>query len=322
MLNDMVHGTAERPFVTRQLVPQIIRGFEILIPDTIEQKIASGLREKQSDQISLQPGYRSMYKSSVGFEHLYFYLTLVNGLLLAVFGWCFAHSVAKLFDMGLSAGVWISSAALGGLLFFSPFVSNFPYDQGTLALTAMALYGLVFRRTWVYFLALGLFPFSKETAFLLPLLYLAFRWSDVPKLVLAGTVFSQFVYCAGIKIGMDRLFSENSGSTVVFKLWQNLDILFSGAKSSAILVYLFFGMLVLVHVKIWKLLPILVRRSMIFVYPLAFMMMLLLGVIQEFRAILEVYPLIVMAFVPFVKWVSEEMDSNSNIGRVELDRST
>lgn len=311
ILSEMVYSQAERPFVARPLVPQMIRAIEIVVPDLLETKIASALRSKQADEVSLQPGHRSMNSESVGFEHLYFYLTVVNGLLLAVFGWCLAAVVSELFGERRSIGVWVASAALGALPFFSPFVSYFPYDQGTLALTGLALYGLTFRQSWVYFLALGLFPFNKETAVFLPMLYLAFRAKEMPSARLGLTVVAQLVYCFGMKIGIDQVFAGNEGSTVIFKLWENLDVLFSGAKQSAIVVYLFFGLLIFLHLKVWKLLPEVVRRSMLIVYPLAIVMDLLLGVIQEFRAILEVYPLIVMAFLPFVKWVSEDLDTKS-----------
>lgn len=312
-LDELVSGEAARPFVLRRMVPVTVGVIERIVPDGVEGKIRQALVAFDENGFAVQPFQRTMHPEELPEQgHLYLYLLIVQGVFLGVFGFFLARLVSLLFETSASNGVWVSVSALGAYPFFSPFVSHFGYDQATLAMMAMGMYGsLSGSRKW-FWAALVLAPWNRVTAVFLPVIDVVWNWNASEKVKPLGIAAGQVVYCLAVTKFIEWSFAENPGQNIARKWGQNLEYLGSFSEPTYFPFWfcvLFIGWF---HWRAWGSLPEKLKRVIPWVYGPVLVLHLFFGVLREFRAFVELYPFFWLVGAGLVFGYLKKLDSPIN----------
>lgn len=314
-LPDMVSGKAARPFVLRRLVPEMIGVLPKVAP-ALDAKVSSFVNTFAENGFAIQPAQTTMHAEvAIVRENrsLYFYLFLVNGFFLGIFGLFLFLCIREVLSMQASSAFWITIAALVCYPIFSPFTSHFPYDQATVAFVAMGLWGLVGGQKGWYWAALVVAPWNRETAVVLPVMAVILGWNEGHRGRLVAMAAAQIGYCLVVKQLIASWFTENRGSNMVYKLGENLFYLVDFKEPTLLPFYAIFGLLVWIHWRAWPGLPTRLKALILWVYPPVLLLHFYAGVLRETRAIIEIYPLIWMVAAPLIVGFMSRMDGLSAV---------
>ncbi len=178
------------------------------------------------------------------------------------------------------------------------------YDPATLVLYSSALWALLHGQRWLYGLIFVLAVWHKETAFLL------IAWWAVAFVRPVGLIRSRewlfplvmLMFYVGVRLWLGWLYRENAGSAFEFWLTErNLPFLLSlftdfGGRHVRFLLLL--AVLIGLPAWGWQQKPLLLRRLMVAGLLVMGVPWLFFGILDEFRALLELYPLWLMLCVP------------------------
>ena len=212
----LVDGTAYRPFVTRALLPAIVRGVVRATPalrTRVEARLASSLA-------STRPGWHLDRALAVlGWTPADAYVHMVaTGVMLACFlalPWVLRRLLAVFYDLPPPV---VDVAPVFGLLalplFFLPY-ARYLYDPGTLLLWAVGLLLVAERRHVTVWLLLPVLAYHKETAVLLPLLVALREWELAPRGRVALVAVAQLLVVALVRLWLHAQFAANPGGVVL-----------------------------------------------------------------------------------------------------------
>lgn len=287
MFRDMVDGTAHKPFVYRALAPAVIRVIERAIPDTIQSRIRDvALHGSVS---ALFEYYHWEQKDAVAY--------VVTAGLLYLCLCLFVHAFGMLARTQYHLPVWflraLSVVALAGLPCFFRYYS-YLYDFPHLMLFCYAL-ALMYREKWYYYFGLFFLTcLSKETAVLLPMVYILYFRSEWRTAFFKLAVGIHGLIFVGVKLGLFLAFRENPGGSLEFHLGHNLTLLPYSFAQLGMWVF----MVVLCAWR-WYEKPIFLRDAVWMLLPL-FGLTFWFGLLDEYRDYYEVYPVILLLMVPAV----------------------
>lgn len=316
-LDDLVSGEAARPFVSRRMVPVMVGVIDKAAPETVNRKIREVVVAFNQNEFAIKPFQRTMHAEELEANgQLYLYLMLVNGVLLGVFGYFLARTFSLFYETSVANGVWIGVSALGAYSFFSPFTSYFPYDQATLALMAMGVYGSVSGSRQWFWVAVILGPWNRVTAVFLPVIDVVMNWKQEQRgrqLLVAGIA---VFYCLVVNKALELLYADTPGQNVARKWKENWGYLQSFGEPTYFPFWLMLAFFAWFHWKAWTFLPERLRRVIPWVYIPTFVLHYFFGVLREFRAFVELYPLfwlvggvLVLRYLSFVAGEERELES-------------
>ena len=309
MLDEIVAGEAARPFVLRRLVPAVIGGIEKAVPDGIEAKLSQAVVAFDENQFAIQPIQRTMHPEELAENgHLYLYAMVVHGIFLGVFAYFLVAALSVLYDVGASGAFWFGLSALAAFPLFSPFVSHFSYDTGTLMLFAMGLYGSASGdRKW-FWVSLVLAPWNRITAVLLVVIDLVLNWGYEKRGVQLGLAGVQLAYCGLVSFLISSMYAENRGANVAYKWSDNGSYLMTPSEPTWLPFLGVVAFLVWLHVAAWKTLPDTLKRLIPWIYAPVLILHVLFGVVREIRAVSELYPFIWLVAAGLVFRYFEALD--------------
>ena len=297
----LVDGTAHRPFVTRALVPTVVRsivGVTPAIQARVEAKVAAGLSQSG-------PGRRlDRALATLGWTaadvYVHLVATAVMFACLLVLPWLWRRLVLVTYDLPPPAADLAPVLGLLALpLFFVPY-ARYLYDPGTLVLWSIALLAVCDRRRWLVWGLLPVLAYHKETAILLPFVVAVRDWPRAPRsrtlLVLAG----QCAVVAVVRYALALEFADNPGGTVLFVgPAHTLDLLtgFLRRPPYVPLVVALFGVLA---AQGWSTAPVFVRRAFLTILVPLVLLSLLFGYVDEIRGYYEAFALLILLAVPGV----------------------
>jgi hypothetical protein len=213
---DMVYGRAPQPFVTRVLVPWLIRATAAVTPPTVRAQIEQNVRR------SLTRDGKPVWLYQYPLE----FTIAKNILLLSTIGFAFAlWWLARLMldapAPALDAIPVITLFALPGFYGYGSML----YDLPALALFTLGLALIATRRFWLYAVVFAACVLNKETALLLVLVWVI---SEARKHKLR-----QLAIGAGLQIGFWLIvrgvlflyFRNNPGEAITFHLLRNSRVL-------------------------------------------------------------------------------------------------
>lgn len=220
----MVNGTADKPFVTRALVPLFIRGLTLIPGMTLD--------------------LATIIATYIGFMAF-----------VLAFGWLVS-------SVGLEVKLKYYLVALLGLVPFLFGITQI-YDIGTLALFPAAIAAMQQRRWMVYLLLFTLACINRETAFLLGLLYLVLEYRQVGRErwwmpITQITIFMVIRYTIAI------VFANNPGGPVEYHWAQHIPTIFAKLDYTAYAVSLISIVLYLAFRHHRDKPPILVTSALVF----------------------------------------------------------
>lgn len=282
-LDDLIEGTAHRPYVGRKLIPWIVG---MAAPPSVGQEPISSAEEPGPaagmqfllDWLALPPGYDKV---------LVLFFILNYGALLG-FGWAFRR-LARHFQLPHPERLTI----LALLCLLHPvFLSHgYVYDYPTLFLWTWFFLALA-QKQWTLSLCLtALAILNKETALLMPLVWLLYGREQVtPRRYWGMLAVQSAIVLVGWSV-IAWLYRNNEGGLFEFNLATHLMQYRSEPLVPAMLLV---GVVALFTVA-WPIVPPLLKSSAILLLPLSGLY-LLFGWPYEFRVFYEVYaPLVLFA---------------------------
>ena len=298
-LFNMVDGTAPRPFVYRVLLPGIVRcaviGSEVVLD-------AAGI-EKGRTPVSWIGAFmlRRTKAPEWTFEHSYTYGMYAIVAFLCLLGCALLlRRLIRSFYPRYPSFVSDFAPAIGmviiPLVFFRRV--SIPYDPMTLLMFTLCLYLIAERRHVAYFLVLPLAMLSKETAILLPFVFVAREIRVTPLAKLLLPTVCQIVICLAVRLLVMHLFRANPGDFVVNQLHANLMIVRSPVFYVKTLVPLL--PLVVLVAYAWKTKPEFLRTGFVITATLLVGLSLVFGALGEMRVYYELYPFVFLLAVPAV----------------------
>lgn len=281
----MLAGTADRPFVTRALVPLAVNGLAVLVPAGAAENL--GQAAWVQDFLTRAGWSQHVDTTALGLESL-----LAIALLYASLAG-FAFALRMLFARLYESPPWVSAllplAALSCLPVF--FNAGYIYDLPVLFLFTLALALLAARRWAAYLLVFGLAALNKETAVLLlgAFVLLFFRDEALERKKFSTLAGAQAVIYAAVWLATRLAFRANPGGLVEFHLADNLAMVSNPAIA---------GVLTLAAALVaglafagWRDKPRFLKVSLWMAAPLL-VLMVFFGLLIEIRVLYEVYPVI------------------------------
>jgi len=215
---DMVYGRAPQPFVTRVLVPWLIRATVAVTPPTARAQIEESVRR------SLTSNGKPLWLYQYPFE----FTVAKNILLLFAIGFAFAlWWLARLtLDVPAPALDVVPVVVLFALPGFYGYGSML-YDLPALFLFTLGLALVAARRFWLYAVVFAVCVLNKETGLLLTLVWAV---SEAHKRKLKS---KQLVVGVGLQVGFWLIvrgllfwyFRNNPGEAIALHLFRNAQVL-------------------------------------------------------------------------------------------------
>jgi hypothetical protein len=180
-------------------------------------------------------------------------------------------------------------------LFFDKY--NQLYDPASLALFPLATWMFVRGRLAAYYAVLCLAILNKETALLLPCLFVVWSWGKRPPRFVAAHGAAQFVLYIGLTVVVRALFQKNPGAVVERQFLSNLAYASTPSIHLLLSVIKLSGMALLVSLG-WSRKPELLRQGLLLVLALLGPLWFLFGRLQEIRVFYEAWYLICLLALP------------------------
>jgi hypothetical protein len=294
----MIYGTGEKPFVYRTLVPTFVRTIVTSIPKEIRLPISRSL----STNTLINQFFNGIRLACPADNTLDFILVLTL-MYLSLFGFLFAfqYLFSSLFKAPKVYGYLLSLFAIFSL---PPLLIKYPLhifkvhnnDLTTLFLFTLSL-ALMYRAKWLDFIVVyTLSCFNKESTILLTLLFIIqfYKKDKMERTLFKKLLLAQIIIFSSIKFGLFLFFKDNPGAFFEFHLFDyNIpilkDILNTYSLSTVITLITVF---VLIFYK-WSEKPLFLKNAFWATLPLL-PITLFVGVIDEKRVFLEIYPTIVL----------------------------
>ena len=282
---DMVEGKAYKPFVYRTLLPTIVRGISLIVPEQFQITCTNLV-----SQTALLR--RAFYFFSWGKKAAFQYLLASFLMLLCFMG--FGHTTVLLTERlcnipktGKTSLLLVSGALLGLPPFFS--YTSFPYDPPQLFLFTLALYYLATQRTKLFYLAFVTCCLNKETAILLiPLYALSLGIAGSSWRHNLSKIIALLMVYVSIKVFLAWIFQENPGTFVEFQLRHNIGLLTRGWTFTTLVVV---SIIVIMIFFDWEKKSYFLKTSFLLVLIPLVTLAFFLGFLDEWRGYYEAYPL-------------------------------
>ncbi len=287
---DMVQGTAYKPFVYRALMPAGVRLVSRATPEGLKESIDGDFESKR---IVRMLGWQT--------DYIYEYLAALALMFLSLIGYAFSLRTLLRHSYDYSP-VATDMVPIGGLLVLPLLFRyySYVYDPSNLFLFTLAMALIVTGRTaWLYVVFI-LATFNKETSFLLIGLFLAHRIRgsvDRATIVHAGLL---SVIWLAIKGGLAYAYLDHPGSFAELHLFDhNLRVPFEHAVSLAY----FIGVCALFAWLIgsgWAAKPDFLKKGLLITVPALLVLHFFFGYIDELRGYYEALPCAYLLSVPTV----------------------
>jgi hypothetical protein len=283
-LGPMVYGRAARPFVSRALVPGIVRALQSLVPDGLRAHLESEAGHPPLSTILVQ---LDRIPDNLTVEFLTA-CVVMYGILVG-----FLVALRSLWDEVFDAPEAVKRAVPLFALCLLPSLfrfMNYVYDFATLLFFTLGLL-LLRRRQWGGFLAVfALSCFNKETTILLTLVmcieYAGSRGSRGYR----GLVAIQLAVFAASRAILYLAFHRNPGSDLEYHLVDHNLRLLKAYPLTSVMAWVLIAALVVLD---WRNKPRLLRNSLWMLVPLL-SLATVFGYLDELRAFYEVFPTMVL----------------------------
>jgi hypothetical protein len=280
----MVYGRANRPFVSRVLVPGLVRALQFVVPGGLRARL-----ESEAEQLPLATLFAHLDHIPANLAAEFLTACLVMYGLLLGFLVTFRCLCGEVFDApeGVRRAVPLFALCLLPSLFV--YVS-YLYDFATLFLFTLGLL-LLRRRQWIGFLVVvAISCFNKETAILLTMLmWIACAGGRRPKWY-RTLLAVQLALFAVSRVILFLAFRENAGSNLEFHLIDHNLRLVRPYPPASVMAWVMVAALVAFD---WRNKPRILRNSLWMLVPLS-SLGFVFGYFDELRDYYEVFPAVVL----------------------------
>lgn len=291
---EMIQGTARRPFVYRILISSIIRGLVKITPEslriTIEGMFSSETGEMLIDFLRLNQ------------SHLYEYLLILAGqtIFFFLFAVVLEQLILHFYNLKSPTPELLAVCGLFAVPLFGGFDGSMIYDPVTLVLFSTALLMIAKSSLLGFYVVFILATLNKETSILLIGLFWIGYFKHMKRTALFCYTALLLATWVILKIVITFAFRNNHGGFVEFHIiGNNLHpvVLAYMLSYAAIFVPLLYYK--------WSEKPILLRHGMVVIMVPLFVICLFVGMLDEMRLFLEIYPFLFLLSVPALVRLAE-----------------
>ncbi|MBN1438859.1 MAG: hypothetical protein JW929_05550 [Anaerolineales bacterium] len=302
--DEMINGTASKPYVTRALVPSLVRLAVGALPEKTRRtfnenvvkfvnKIPPDVREAVDRTKNPGTGGQSNFRT-LWWDILAMYV--IACVLLYAFLLAFHFALRSLFGAFFRGPGWFADAVgLAALAALPPFFVyyNFLYDLPTLFFITLLL-ALAARRKWIPFLAVFAFAcWNKETTILVTMVFALAYWrrpETVDRKKYWSLLLAQLAVFAVVRIPITLAYWNNPGGAVEYHFVDHqLSRIFLQLYSFADL-FIALGALLLLGYA-WKEKPRFLKIALTMAVPLL-ILATFFGFLDEYRAFYELFPVV------------------------------
>lgn len=297
----LVDGTAYRPFVTRALVPTVVRTLVDATPmleARVEARVSGALARSGPGQRADRALEALGWAPGTVYVHLVASLVMFVCFLLLPYVW--RRTLLATYDLPPPAADLAPAIALLVLpLFFVPY-ARYLYDPGTLLLWAIALWLIIARRDLLVWGFLPLLAYHKETAVLLPLVVALRSYAKVGWVRTALVLVAQVAIVAAVRLAVGRAYADNPGETVMLGgLLHTREIIVDFFKRPPYVPVVVATLTALV-LGGWRQAPVFLRRALFVVLGPLVLLGFVFGYVDEIRGYYEAYAIALLIAVPGV----------------------
>ncbi len=279
-LDRLIDGTAQRPYVSRRLVPQLLG---ILTADLPEPFLSWSVAINQHELVN---GLLWWLAIPIDYGLVLLVFSILNFLFLLGFAVAF-HRLASILAVPQPFR-WTVVSLL--LLLLPVFLSHgYVYDYSTLFLWTLFFLMLAEKRWGWSFAVIGLAALNKETALLIPLVWLTYGRLFGRSALYWPVLAAQSILVAFVWAMIAWAYRDNPGGFFEFHFSTHWTTYL--AAPGAILTALI-GIIVVIYLA-YPLAPRLLRSSSVLLIPLT-ILYLFFGWPYEFRVFYEIYPIVVL----------------------------
>lgn len=274
----MINGTCYKPFVSRCLVPVIIRNISYLIPETVKKDV--------NDWGIKNIIYLTMDKNNIDLTDLLLAIIIWYASIIG-FALIFMKLILLFYTVEDKFLYLFSLIAVAGLPIFFKYYS-YLYDFPQLFLFTIGLFLLAQQKWSFYLIVLAISTINKETSILLTFIYFIYYKNKLSKSVFTRLfVYQIFIYLL-IKIVLTITFINNPGTFAEFQLFRNLKM--APYSISQFVSFIIIGLAIVYD---WKSKPSFLRHSFSILIPLI-LLSIVWGYFDEYRDYYEVYPVLLL----------------------------
>jgi hypothetical protein len=199
LVEDLMGGTAYKPYVFRRLVPEILLALRLHLPDWVIERLASLYHVNSFFPHTAPPGLGTT---------MVLFCCVAFGCFLG-----FAYALRRLIrhfypEMPVAAQDLAPVAALGLLPLFYRYYA-YVYDPSTLLLSALGLLFLATNRPLYYAATFGVACYNRESSVLLVIVFVVFYAARLPRGILAAWTAVQLGFWTVVSLGIRYKFRDN-----------------------------------------------------------------------------------------------------------------
>ncbi len=320
----MLSGTAPRPYVYRQLLPDIANRVAKATPPSIQDYLYRRIYPLDTTKEPIK--FRALAQLPASFRQAWFFRYLIYYLLTFLSALVAVVAMFLVCD-GFAFTTQVSVIAPVLVILIVPYAYVFPYDYSELAFLALAV-NIALRFKWLWLLPLAALGAWNKGSFLffIPTLYPFLRRRASRPKATAIIVTLTFL-CGLVYLGMRARFAQNPGGTVIVQWKDHFSTLFNpfylftatdevyGLRVPRISTILPTCFLVWSFVRVWKRLPVVVRQHGLFAIAINAPLYFLFCTPGEYRNL----SLLSVLFLLTVAWnLQEWMDSRSSTAQSNI----
>lgn len=286
----MLTGTANRPFVTRVLIPWLTTGTGALLPVQIRSMIENWIG---GSQLLLDVLGRYHAPANLRVEALisifWQYLSLLG------YFFVFRALLKKIFTLSAAMVNLLSALPALGLLPLMFF--GYIYDLPSLFLCTLLFYAIAANRRTLYFIVFTLALVNKETAAVLIIPSILLFWRpDHPKIgqVIKGVLIQVLIFLV-VRVPIAILFRKNAGAFMEMHFTDHWKGLIQNPMYGVALLVLFACLFILLLYR-WRQKPAVINLGLVSGMVL-FVLFLIGGMPMEFRIFYEVMAAVILSVI-------------------------
>ena len=239
-LSDLIHGTADNPFVQRALVPFLTRTIYGIVPETAWKSLSETLTSipkvsKEMARLGWEPEFLPEYLIALS-------LACCS---LALFPFVLRSFFNDLYVTETSAINAVPLATLFCLPVFFHVGTHYIYDFPALFFFSTGLLVMNRKQWFSYYLIFAAGCFNKETMILLAVAFVFLFYKKMRTSGIAGHLTAHLLVFGTIKLLLLSWYGSNAGGSVEFHLFGNLHNLLYGYTFTNVVLFTVVALLVL-----------------------------------------------------------------------------
>jgi hypothetical protein len=275
---EMIEGTAYKPFAGRVLVPVVVKNLSRLVPASFSAQLDDWAKRSHPQLTADKP--------EIGFTHL-----LISAIIwyISIIGFSFSLMtlIRNFYETSDITTLIVAIISVSGIPVFFRY-NSYAYDFMQLFLFTLCLYHLARSHWFRFIIFFSIVTLNKETSILLTFIYYLHFRNILSRRIYLRLLTIQIALYFAIRLAIHIALMANPGSIVEFHLLHNLSL--DPYSLAQFLAFLCIGLLITYD---WANKPTFIKDASVIMIPMV-LLTLFFGLIDEYRDFYELYPIIIL----------------------------